>query len=280
MPGGETRAQLQRIRLKRPRIIEIPGMKDIPELLQGYTTRFGGVSQAPYESLNLNFYKEDDPSRVMENFRLLSEELGVPLEDMVLSKQVHGSRILRVYNAHRGMGIVRERSYDPVDGLTTDIPGIMLVTYYADCVPLYFYDPVRKAICLSHSGWKGTLLEMAGESVKTMEAHYHSRPENIMVSIGPHIRVCCFEVGEDVAGLFFEKWPWSEKLAKKSHGDKWFLNLEDIVRRNLLTHGIRAENIYGCQICTKCEHDVFFSHRGSGGNTGTGAALLMMRSMV
>ena len=144
MPGGETRAQLQRIRLKRPRIIEIPGMKDIPELLQGYTTRFGGVSQAPYESLNLNFYKEDDPSRVMENFRLLSEELGVPLEDMVLSKQVHGSRILRVYNAHRGMGIVRERSYDPVDGLTTDIPGIMLVTYYADCVPLYFYDPVRK----------------------------------------------------------------------------------------------------------------------------------------
>ena len=172
---------------------------------------------------------------------MLSEELGVPLEDMVLSKQVHGSRILRVYNAHRGMGIVRERSYDPVDGLTTDIPGIMLVTYYADCVPLYFYDPVRKAICLSHSGWKGTLLDMAGESVKTMEAHYHSRPENIMVSIGPHIRVCCFEVGEDVAGLFFEKWPWSEKLAKKSHGDKWFLNLEDIVRRNLLTHGIRAK---------------------------------------
>lgn len=280
MPGGDTQTQLRRIRLERPRIIDIPGMKEYPELVQGFTTRFGGVSRGPYESLNLNFYREDDPSRVMENFRLLSGELGVPLEDMVLSKQVHGCRILRVDDFHRGMGIVRERSYGPVDGLTTDIPGIMLVTYYADCVPLYFYDPVRKAICLSHSGWKGTLLDMAGESVKAMETYYASRPEDIRIGIGPHIRSCCFEVGDDVAGLFFDRYPWAEKTARKSQRGKWHIDLENIIRESLLTYGIIAEHICSCQICTKCEHDVFFSHRGSGGRTGTGAALLMMRSIV
>jgi len=277
MPGDEARELLRRIRLERPRIIDIPGMMEFPELVQGFTTRFGGVSSGPYESLNLNFFREDDPSRVMENFRLLSEELGVSLGDMVLSKQVHGCRILRVDDSHRGMGIVRERSYGPVDGLTTDVPGIMLVTYYADCVPLYFYDPSRKAICLSHSGWKGTLADMAGESVKAMQAHYNSRPEDIRVSIGPHIRSCCFEVGDDVAGMFYERYPWSERSARKSREGKWMLDLEDIIRESLLTHGIQKQNIYGCQICTKCESDVFFSHRGSGGRTGTGAALLMMR---
>lgn len=280
MPGGETRAQLQRIRLNRPRIIDIPGMNEFPELIRGFTTRFGGVSRAPYESLNLNFFKEDDPSRVRENFRLLSRELGVPPEDMVLSKQVHGCSILRVDDSHRGMGIVRERSYGPVDGLTTDVPGIMLVTYYADCVPLYFYDPVKKAICLSHSGWKGTLLDIAGESVKAMEAHYNSCPGDIRVSIGPHIRSCCFEVGDDVAALFFERYLWSEKSARKGQGGKWVLDLEDIIQESLLTLGIQKRHIFGCQICTKCECDVFFSHRGSGGSTGTGAALLMMRRIV
>lgn len=280
MPGGETQAQLQRIRLEKPRIIEIPGLKDYPELVCGFTTRFGGVSQSPYESLNLNFYREDDPACIRENFRRVSEDLGISLEDMVLSKQVHGCRILRVDDTHRGMGIIRERSYGPVDGLTTDTPGIMLVTYYADCVPLYFYDPARKAICLSHSGWKGTLLDMAGESVKAMRACYNSRPQDIRVSIGPHIRACCFEVGDEVAGQFFETCPWSIKTARRNHAGKWTLDLEDIIRGSLLTHGILSENICGCKICTRCEHDVFFSHRGSGGRTGTGAALLMIRSTV
>lgn len=275
-----TREQLQRVRAERRRIIDIPGMSEFPELVQGFTTRFGGVSSGPFESLNLNFFRGDEPSRVLENFLLVSEDLGVALEDMVLSKQVHGCSILRVDDSHRGMGIVRERSYGPVDGLTTDIPGIMLVTYYADCVPLYFYDPVKKAICLSHSGWRGTLLDMAGESVKAMKAYYNSRPEDIRVSMGPHIRSCCFEVGDDVAGMFFERFPWSEKSARRNEKGKWTLDMEDIISGSLLAHGIQRNNIFTCQICTRCEHDVFFSHRGSGGNTGTGAALLMIRSSV
>lgn len=280
MPASETSVLLQRIRLEKPRVIDIPGMKDFPELLQGFTTRFGGVSKPPYESLNLNFYREDEPARVRENFRRLSAEMGVPLENMVLSKQVHGCRILKVDDSHKGMGVVRERSYDDVDGLTTDTPGIMLVTYYADCVPLYFYDPSRKAICLSHSGWRGTLLDMAGQSVKTMETLYHSRPEDIRVSIGPHIGACCFEVGDEVAEQFFRTYPWSEASARKNDRGKWTLDLEAVIKGSLVRHGIRAQHIFGCGICTKCEHDVFFSHRGSGGKTGTGAALLMIRSTV
>ncbi|HOK42550.1 MAG TPA: peptidoglycan editing factor PgeF [Thermoclostridium caenicola] len=280
MPDSEIHAQLLRIRIEKPRIIDIPGMKDFPELVQGFTTRYGGVSQGPYATLNLNFYREDDPARVMENFRLLSEEVGVSLENMVLSRQVHGCRVFRVDDTHRGMGVIRPRSYDEVDGLTTDIPGIMLVTYYADCVPLYFYDPVKKAICLSHSGWKGTLLDIAGESVKTMKNHYQSRPEDIRVSLGPHIRACCFEVGDDVARKFFDTFPWSEESAGKNDKGKWTLNLEAVIRGSLLRHGILEQHIFSCPFCTKCEHDVFFSHRGSVGKTGTGAALLMIRSSV
>lgn len=280
MKNEDTRGLLQKVRCGKPRFIDIPGMAGFSELVQGFTTRYGGVSSGPFESLNLNFFRGDDPGKVLENFRLLAEDLGVSPDDMVLSKQVHGCSILRVDESHKGMGIVRERSYGPVDGLTTDIPGIMLVTYYADCVPLYFYDPVKKAICLSHSGWRGTLLDMAGKSVKTMIDCYNSRPENIRVGIGPHIRSCCFEVGEDVAGLFFEKYPKPESYARRNEKGKWTLDLEAIIRKSLSTQGIQEKHVYGCGICTRCEHDVFFSHRGSGGHTGTGAAFLMIRRNI
>ena len=262
---------------KYTRVISIPGMGDYPELIQGFTTRYGGVSKGDYATLNLNFFKEDDPANVMQNFMLLSEDVGVGIENMVLSKQVHENKILRVKNEHRGMGIIRQRTYGPVDGLSTDIPGIMLVTVYADCVPLYFYDPVKRAICLSHSGWKGTLLDIASESVTFMVSHYHSRLEDIQVSFGPHIKACCFEVGEDVAQSFFSTFSWAIDTAKRGIEGKWLLDLEKIITGSLKKQGITAQHITDSRHCTRCEKDTFFSHRGSSGKTGTGAAFLMIR---
>ena len=252
-------------------------MTDHMELLHGFTTRYGGVSGGPYETLNLNFFRGDQPVDVMQNFKLLSQDIGVNLENMVLSKQVHSTSILKVDSSHKGMGLTRERTYGPVDGLSTNIPGIMLITYYADCVPLYFYDPLKRAICLSHSGWKGTLLDMAGKSVSFMTGEYGCDPGDIRVSIGPHIRSCCFEVDDDLAGEFFRTFSWSGDTASKNQAGRWTLNLERIIIGSLWNHGISEHHIHGCGICTKCEHDIFFSHRGSGGNTGTGAAFLMLR---
>ncbi len=269
-------SQLEQVKRCKARILPIKGLNDA-SLCMGFTTRFGGVSEAPYNSLNLNFFREDDPEAVRQNFELFSEDVGVSLEAMVLSRQVHSSRIIRVGSEHKGMGILRERSYGPVDGLATDEKNLMLVTYYADCVPLYFYDPQKNAICLSHSGWKGTLQDIAGASVGFMAEAFGSRPEDIMMSFGPHIGSCCFEVGDDVAEAFFSTYSWSKDSACRNQAGKWMLDLEAIITGSLIQKGLKKENITGCPICTRCEHEVFFSHRGSGGKTGTGAAFLMMR---
>jgi len=269
-------SQLEQVKRCKARILPIKGLNDA-SLCMGFTTRFGGVSEAPYNSLNLNFFREDDPEAVRQNFELFSEDVGVSLEAMVLSRQVHSSRIIRVGSEHKGMGILRDRSYGPVDGVATEEKNLMLVSYYAACVALYFYDPQKNAICLSHSGWKGTLQDIAGASVGFMAEAFGSRPEDIMMSFGPHIGSCCFEVGDDVAEAFFSTYSWSKDSACRNQAGKWMLDLEAIITGSLIQKGLKKENITGCPICTRCEHEVFFSHRGSGGKTGTGAAFLMMR---
>ncbi|MCX7774384.1 MAG: peptidoglycan editing factor PgeF [Clostridia bacterium] len=259
------------------RYIDIPLFEAYPELLQGFTTRFGGVSTGEFESLNLNFNRPDPRSNVLENFRLLADDLGVSRDQMVYSFQIHSNKVIPVDGEHRGMGIMRERSFRDVDGLMTQTPGLMLVTCYADCVPLYFYDPIRKAIALSHSGWKGTLLDIAGETLKGLNATYGCQPSDLIVGFGPHIGLCCFEVDEDVAGQFLARFEWARDNAFKKPDGKWMINLEGIITQSLIRQGVNPSKIAGCQVCTRCEKEVFFSHRGMHGKTGTGAAFMMIR---
>lgn len=268
---------LAEIRLKKARTISIPGFSCFPELMSGFTTRYGGVSQGNYDSLNLNFNRSDPRAIVMENYRLLGEELKVSPERMVLSQQVHESIVLPVSEEHAGMGLVRERSFSRVDGLCTSEKGLMLITHYADCVPLYFYDPTLEVIALSHSGWKGTLLDIGGETLKVLKKAYGSKPDYLHVAFGPHIRSCCFEVDEDVARPFREKYPWAGGFIRQREDGKRMLDLESIITQGLVSQGVPREHISGNKLCTRCHRDVFFSHRGSGGHTGTAAAYLMMR---
>ena len=123
----------------------------------GFSTRLGGVSRGEFASLNLSFDRGDEPEAVRENFRRIGASIGVKCEDMVLSQQTHTTNIRLIKEEDRGKGVVRERDYTDVDGMITDVPGICLVTSFADCVPLYFVDPVKKVIGLSHSGWRGTV---------------------------------------------------------------------------------------------------------------------------
>lgn len=256
--------------------IGIPSLDAFPDLVHGFTTRFGGVSTGDYTTLNLNFNRPDPKSNVKKNYEILSNELGVPLNDMALSHQVHDKKILKVTKEHRGMGIVRERSYQNIDGLVTQETGLMLVTYYADCVPIYFFDPVDNVIGLTHSGWRGTLLNIGGETIRVMKESFGCSPENVLVAFGPHIKTCCFEVDSDVADVFISTYTWVESYITK-RADKWIIDLESIIIKNLTEQGVSEENISGCRICTKCNSDVFFSHRGSKNQTGTGAAFLMVR---
>lgn len=148
------------------RYITLPAFSEFPEIVAGFTTRFGGVSTGEFATLNLSFTRSDDKSNVFENYRLLSEDLGVPLNNMVLSYQTHSKNVMTVSKEHSGMGLVTDRTYTDTDGLITDETSLMLVTHYADCVPLYFYDPFKKVAGLTHSGWKGTLQDIAGETIK------------------------------------------------------------------------------------------------------------------
>ncbi len=267
---------IEEAKIYRRPFIGIPALYAFPALIHGFTTRFGGVSTGDYATLNLNFNRPDPQINVKKNYDILSNELGVPLSDMVLSHQVHDNKILKVKKEHSGMGIVRERSYESIDGLVTQETGLMLVTYYADCVPIYFFDPVKKVIGLSHSGWRGTLLNIGGETLRVMKESYDCFPEDIFISYGPHIKTCCFEVDDDVADAFKSAFTWAQECITK-RADKWIIDLEGIITRNLIIQGVSEEKISGCRVCTKCNSDVFFSHRGSQNQTGTGAAFLMIR---
>jgi len=240
-----------------------------------FTTRHGGVSSPPYDTLNLSFQRADRRENIMENYRRLSQHSGIPMDRMILTNQVHGSTIAVVGESQCGMGLIRESNYGDVDGLVTHDRRVALVTFHADCIPVYLYDPVSRSIGLVHSGWRSTLLNISAKAVRKMREAFGANPENMTAVLGPHIRQCCFEVGTDVYRQFIGAFPDMQDTMKPC-GDKWYIDLSRIVARTLNREGLFAANIHDVNRCTVCEKELFFSHRGGKGSSGTGAALLMM----
>ena len=158
----------------------------------GFSTRLGGVSQEHLASMNLSFARGDSPLNVHENFRRMGEAIGFTPEQLVFSDQQHQSVIRKVTKEDAGKGIVRTRDYTCVDGLVTDEPGLCLATFYADCVPLFFYDPVKKVVALAHSGWRGTVAKIGAKMVHLMERDYGCMDYNIIAAIGPSICKDCY----------------------------------------------------------------------------------------
>lgn len=242
-----------------------------------FTTRTGGVSSGIYSTMNLSFSRGDDPECVRENYRRIGEVLGTDPEHMVASKQTHTTNIRLVTEADLGNGITGPSAYDDVDGLATDIPGIALVTFYADCVPLYFVDPVKKAIGLAHSGWRGTVAGMGACMVQFMREHFHSDPKDLIVAIGPSICVDCYEVSEEVAEQFREEFPEDVLQPGKADG-KYQLDLWKANESILLKAGIRLEHLIVTDVCTCHNPEYLFSHRASHGQRGNLAAFLMLKN--
>ncbi len=167
-----------------------------------FTTRLGGVSRGEFSSMNLGLNRGDSREKVLENYGRIARALGCRVEDMVASHQTHTTNIRYMTSADKGKGILCSRDYADVDGMLTDQGGLVLVTFYADCVPLYFVDPVHRAIGLAHSGWRGTVGRMGARMVEAMGERFGSRPEELYAAIGPSICRDCYEVGEDVAEQF------------------------------------------------------------------------------
>ena len=181
-----------------------PSFEQFPDIVHCFSTRLGGVSQGIFSSMNLSFTRGDEENAVKDNYRRLSAAVGFSLEDIVTSDQTHTTNVQLVGAEDRGKGVTRPRTYKDVDGMITNVPGVVLCTFYADCVPLYFVDPVHKAVGLAHSGWRGTVGKIGKVTIEKMAEQFGSDPEEIFTAIGPSICQDCYEVSEDVI-LEFQK---------------------------------------------------------------------------
>jgi len=252
----------------------LPAWRD-QGVIAAFTARTGGVSTGPYESLNLGLHVGDRESLVLANRETVAHDLGFALEQMVCCEQVHGSRVavVKAEDAGRGAKVYRE-SLPGFDAMVTDCPGIFLTEFYADCIPLYFFDPVRRAVGLAHSGWKGTIGGVAQATVATMQDAFGCRLENISAFIGPGIGPECFAVDQDRLGLVERAFTFSREIIYPNEGNGHVWDLPLTNRMILRQRGLKPENISGCNICTACHQDQFFSYRGARGITGRMAAVI------
>lgn len=235
-----------------------------------FTTRMGGVSGGEYSSMNLRMNCDDDKNNVKKNFKIICDEIGVNFENLVFSNQVHGDIIYDVEQKDMGNGITKPNFLESADGLITSQRGIPLVTFYADCVPLFFLDPEKKVIALSHSGWRGTVKNIAAKTVEKMVRDYSSKPSDILAAIGPSIGECHFEVSDEVAEIFGN----TEGGVAKKIDDKYYVNLQKTIENQLISSGIEEKNLTVANICTYCNSDLLFSHRKTNGKRGSLAAIM------
>lgn len=243
----------------------------------GFSTKIGGVSEGIFESMNLSFSRGDDDEKVLENYKRICSAIGTDYKKCVLSKQTHTTNIRIVTEEDAGKGILKERDYDDVDGLITNVPGLTLVTQYADCVGLMFYDPKKRVIAASHAGWRGTVGMIGQKTVNQMVENFGSNPKDIKAAICPSIGPCCFEVDAPVFEEFL-KLPFNDKESyiKEDGNGKYHINLWEANLKTLLLAGLEEENISVTDVCTMCNHEHLFSHRKTQGKRGNLAALICL----
>lgn len=259
--------------------LSFPLLEETGIVTQGFSTRLGGVSEGDYSSMNVSFTRGDREEAVRENYRRLGEAIGFDCESLVCSDQTHTTNIRVVTEDDRGRGFVRPKDYRDVDGMITNVPGLTLATFYADCVPLYFVDPVKRAIGLSHSGWRGTVGKIGKKTVERMEETYGSDPVDIRAVIGPSICQDCYEVSGDVIDEFrqaFSEESWPDLYYAKANG-KYQLNLWKANELIFREAGILPEHIAVTDLCTCCNPGLLFSHRASHGRRGNLGAFLMLK---
>jgi len=242
-----------------------------------FTTRMGGVSKGQYSSMNMSTTNGDDLNSVKKNYEIICNAVNINPKNLVLSKQTHTDNIRTVTEEDCGKGIFSERDYDDVDGLITTVKGIALVTQFADCTPLLFYDPVNKVIANVHSGWRGTVKQIGAKAVERMVNEFGCQKENIIAAIGPCIGKCCYEVDDPVYDEF-KKIPVLDinRILTKKNDGKYMLDLWEANRQILINAGIKPEKIDVTDLCTHCHSEYFHSHRATGGKRGNLAAIICL----
>ena len=246
------------------------------------STRLGGVSHSPFDSLNLALHVGDNPENVIANRKRFVQSLGFSLSDIVTPNQIHGDKIFRVDENYRGCGCANYADSIPeTDALITNVAELPLMLCFADCVPIFFVDVENCAIGLAHGGWKGTLKKIAAKTLRKMSDEFGTRVENCLIGIAPSIGPCCYEVGGEVVERCKVAFPdnYNELLIERD--GKIFLDLWRANVLQLLEIGVLAENIDVAGECTCCQSHWYFSYRAAQKNnldrTGRIAALIALK---
>lgn len=257
--------------------LTFPSFSAYPFVRHAFSTRAGGVSKNEYSSMNLGFGRGDGDENVRENYHRFCRAAGLDYDSLVSSAQDHHTFIRRVGKEQCGIGIRKPKDMQSVDGLITSEPGVTLVTHYADCVPVYLLDPVKRAIGLVHAGWRGTAARIAEAAVSAMTREFGSHPADLLAGIGPSIGPCCFEVDSPVRDVFAALSDLNPgDLIRDDGNGKYHVNLWETNRRILMRAGIPASSVTVGGVCTRCNADLLFSHRATGGKRGGLAAFLAL----
>lgn len=245
----------------------------------GFSTRLGGVSPAPMDSLNLGANRGDDPANVRENFVRFCAAVGTDPNALVKNHQIHSNQVRSVTRADV-MDSPEAPGICEADGLITNEPGVCLTIFSGDCIPILLYDPVGRCVAAAHAGWRGTASGIAARAAEAMVRDYGCQAGNILAAIGPGIGPCCFETHADVpdglrAGLGPDAEPFIRPLPKEG---KFSVDLKGANARILQGTGLLPEHIAICSACTACDLDTFWSHRVQGNRRGSMAAMIQLTS--
>jgi YfiH family protein len=231
-------------------------------------TRQGGVSPAPFATLNLSVSVADERANVLANRTRAYGTHGRATNTLVHAHLVHGAEVTRVTAGHYGQNV------GPADGIIADQPGCGLAMNFADCAPILLYDPIRRAIGLGHAGWQGAVKDLPGAMVRAMVEAFGSRPADLLGGVGPCIGPCCYEVGEPVTSAVNAAFPGDNSLLAPGLGPRPHFDLPAANRRCLERAGVRQVELAG--LCTACRTDLFFSHRAEKGRTGRFGTILIL----
>lgn len=256
-----------------------PLFEKISWLSHGISTRHGGVSTGCCSTMNLKPSIYDDNENINKNYQLFCKAVGINPENVVTMDQVHGNNVEVVTKDHICTGCIPEFDFTNTDGMITDVKNRALFGFSADCPLVLLADNKKHVIGICHSGWRGTCKNITSVTINKMKEQFGCNPDDMLAFVAPSICQECFEVGDDVIEEINKLIPESlySKAYYKKNNDKYQLNLWEVIRYILADHGIKQENIEITDMCSKCNPDLFFSHRHMGVKRGTGAAFLMIK---
>ena len=255
------------------KFLTIPSFERAGGVVCAFSTRIGGVSPKPFDTLNFSRKREESDENFEENFRRFADAVGFNADIATGINYAHSAEVYHVRREDAGRGIFKEALPSVCDGLYTDEPGIPILSFHADCTPLFFYDPVRRAAAVCHAGWRGVVAHMAANAVEAL-ASLGCRKENILAAIGPCISAKNFEVGEEVRDIFFNTFGGSVVLER---GGRLYADLNKACLKDMADAGLSPSQVSDAAMCTYDGEELFYSHRRDNGKTGAMAAVILMK---